>query len=148
MKKIFNSFLVVAMMAAVATTSSCTKTCDPGYEGSDCKTEQRTKYFGTYSLSGTDNGTPAGTYTNVNTTVSTSSTGVQNLNILIGSGISLQIKLDEAGTAFTVVGPTSGNFTYTGTGSFTSSSLTLVNLTETKTSDNTVLVYNLSGAKQ
>jgi ferritin-like protein len=43
MKKIFKSFLIVAVMASVASISSCTKTCDPGYEGTDCKTETRAK---------------------------------------------------------------------------------------------------------
>jgi hypothetical protein len=45
MKKIFASFLTVAAFAAVTTISSCTKTCDEGYEGSDCKTEIRTKFL-------------------------------------------------------------------------------------------------------
>lgn len=49
MKKIFNSFLVVAVMASVASISSCTKTCDLGYEGSNCKTEVRAKYLGNFN---------------------------------------------------------------------------------------------------
>lgn len=59
MKKIFNSFVIVAMMAAVGTTSSCTKTCDAGYEGDNCKTEVRTKYLGNFN--GTEVSTLAGT---------------------------------------------------------------------------------------
>ena len=47
MKKIFNSFLIVAVMASVASISSCTKTCDAGYEGSDCKTQILTKFLKT-----------------------------------------------------------------------------------------------------
>jgi len=50
MKKIFASFLTVAAFAAVTTISSCTKTCDEGYEGSDCKTEWRTKFIGEYAF--------------------------------------------------------------------------------------------------
>ena len=49
MKKIFNSFLIVAVMASVATISSCTKTCDLGYEGDNCKTEVRAKYLGNFN---------------------------------------------------------------------------------------------------
>lgn len=51
MKSIFKSFLAVAAMASVITISSCTKTCDPGYEGNDCKTEVRAKFIGTYGAS-------------------------------------------------------------------------------------------------
>ncbi len=51
MKKIFNSFLIVAVMASVASISSCTKTCDPGFEGTDCKTEVRAKFLGNYAAS-------------------------------------------------------------------------------------------------
>ncbi len=45
MKKILNSFVVIAAMAAMVSVSSCTKTCDAGYEGSDCKTEVRAKFL-------------------------------------------------------------------------------------------------------
>jgi hypothetical protein len=45
MKKLFRPFLMVATVAALFTVNSCTKTCDPGYEGSDCKTEVRAKFL-------------------------------------------------------------------------------------------------------
>ncbi len=45
MKSIFKSFLAVATLATVISVSSCTKTCDPGYEGTDCKTEVRAKFL-------------------------------------------------------------------------------------------------------
>jgi hypothetical protein len=38
MKKLVSFFAATALVAAMMTTSSCTKTCDAGYEGSDCKT--------------------------------------------------------------------------------------------------------------
>jgi hypothetical protein len=44
MKRTFKTFFAVAALAAVATISSCTKTCDIGYEGTDCKTEVRAKF--------------------------------------------------------------------------------------------------------
>ncbi len=53
MNKIFKGILGVAILATMVSVSSCTKTCDKGYEGSDCKTEVRTKFAGTYSA--TDN---------------------------------------------------------------------------------------------
>lgn len=56
MKSIFKSFLAVAAMASVITISSCTKTCDPGYEGNDCKTEMRTKFLGIYGAADSPGG--------------------------------------------------------------------------------------------
>lgn len=35
--------MAVAVIGTLFTVTSCTKTCDSGYEGSDCKTEIRTK---------------------------------------------------------------------------------------------------------
>lgn len=49
MKKIFKAFAGVAVLAALTTISSCTKTCDLGYEGDNCKTEVRTKYLGNFN---------------------------------------------------------------------------------------------------
>ncbi len=37
------------MIGALAfSITSCTKTCEPGYEGSDCKTEVREKFIGAF----------------------------------------------------------------------------------------------------
>ena len=47
MKSIFKSFVAVMAIAGIVSVSSCTKTCDPGYEGTDCKTEMRTKFLKT-----------------------------------------------------------------------------------------------------
>ena len=51
MNKIFKGILSVVVLATMVSVTSCTKTCDKGYEGSDCKTEVRTKFAGTYSAS-------------------------------------------------------------------------------------------------
>lgn len=60
MKKMFRPFLMVATVAALFTVNSCTKTCDEGYEGDDCKTEVREKFVGQFKgdetcTVGTDN---------------------------------------------------------------------------------------------
>jgi hypothetical protein len=60
MKKITTTFMTAAVFAALVFTSSCTKECDPGYEGDDCKTETRAKFIGQYTgpetcTVGTDN---------------------------------------------------------------------------------------------
>lgn len=48
MKKVFKPFMMMATVAGILAVSSCTKTCDEGYEGSDCKTEVRAKFLGNY----------------------------------------------------------------------------------------------------
>ncbi len=49
MKKMFKSFIAIAVIGAVTTVASCTKTCDSGYEGDDCKTETRAKFIGQFT---------------------------------------------------------------------------------------------------
>lgn len=46
MKKLFKTFVAVALIGGLATFSSCTKTCDSGYEGDKCNTEIRAKFVG------------------------------------------------------------------------------------------------------
>ncbi|HRN94579.1 MAG: hypothetical protein M9931_05525 [Chitinophagales bacterium] len=48
MKKLFRPFLMVATVATLFVVSSCTKTCDEGYEGTDCKTLIREKFIGQF----------------------------------------------------------------------------------------------------
>jgi hypothetical protein len=46
MKKVFKTFIAIALVGSIAGINSCTKTCDLGFEGDDCKTEVRAKYLG------------------------------------------------------------------------------------------------------
>lgn len=148
MKKIFALFLTAATFTAVTTMSSCTKTCDAGYEGSDCKTEIRSKYTGTYKVSGTATNT-SGTapITDLIVTVANSSSSVTKFNLsytLGGDTYSLVGDLDDNGS-FTIASQTAQGLTYSGSGSFTTSSMTL-NLTEVDGSTTTNI--SLTGPKQ
>mgnify|MGYP003342866290 CR=1 FL=1 len=49
MKRFFTAIMVIATIGTVSTITSCTKTCDTGYEGSNCKTEVRAKYLGNFN---------------------------------------------------------------------------------------------------
>lgn len=49
MKKLFRTFCAVALIGAIATTTSCNKTCDTGYEGDKCDTKVRTKFIGQWN---------------------------------------------------------------------------------------------------
>ncbi len=140
MKKIVSFFAAAALVATMMTTSSCTKTCDAGYEGSDCKTETRAKFLGSYTGAeqctvGTDN------YT---VTITSSSTDVvkvvysnlYNQNFTVTgtvSGTTLTIASQTVGAAGTTV---SGTGTLTTSGNTTTLALTYT-LTPTTGAANT-----------
>lgn len=133
MKKVFKSVLVFASMAALLTVSSCTKECDPGYEGDDCKTEMRAKFIDDWLVSGTD--TDGDTYTNVPVEVASSSVEVDRVAITWDNSVNFYGNVEGSnltipsqtvgGEAFSGSGTVSGNtinFTITvgaGAGSFT-----------------------------
>ena len=79
MKKLVSFVAATALVAALITTSSCTKTCDAGYEGADCKTLKTAKFVGTFA--GSDICT-SGTYaiTFVTSTTSSNIVGVSISN--------------------------------------------------------------------
>jgi hypothetical protein len=52
MKKLVTFFATAAAVALLMTAQSCSKTCDPGYEGSDCKALKSAKFIGNWA--GTD----------------------------------------------------------------------------------------------
>lgn len=148
MKKIFNSLFIMAAITAMFSTTSCTKVCDAGYEGSDCKTEVRAKYIATYKVAGT--ATNAGGSLNVTDlliTVTAASSGVSDMNftyVLGGTTYSLKGTLNSDGSSIEFANQTSNGLTYSGSGSFAGTTLNL-NLTEVGSATTTIL---LSGPKQ
>ena len=149
MKNFFRPFMIVAVAASLFATSSCTKTCDAGYEGSDCKTEVRTKYFGSYKVSGNAVVTGGGSdvISDLIVTVTTASADVQKFNfsyVIGGDNYQLTGTLNENGTAFTVPSQTAQGLNYTGSGSFTTTSMSVL-LTETDGSQ--VTTITLQGPK-
>ena len=139
MKKIFNSFLIVAVMASVASISSCTKTCDAGYEGSDCKTQVRTKYLGNYTASESKNGGTPYTYSG---SVLTSSGDVQEIyinRIPNGTGFfNTNVKAKVDGNAVTIASqnPDGDAYYITGTGAFSATTPATITFTYTVTGPN------------
>jgi hypothetical protein len=81
MKKLVNFLAAVAMMGGVMMTQSCSKACDPGYEGSDCKTAWSTKMAKTWSATETPTagGTASAPYS---VTISSSAANGIDLSIL------------------------------------------------------------------
>jgi hypothetical protein len=61
MKKVFSALALTATLFAF--TACGTKVCDPGYEGSDCKTALNTKFAKSYNSSGTGSNSKTGAFT-------------------------------------------------------------------------------------
>ncbi|MCW3127127.1 MAG: hypothetical protein JWO03_2785 [Bacteroidetes bacterium] len=140
MKKLVSFLTATALVVTLMTTSSCTKTCDAGYEGSDCKTQVRTKFVNTYTASETKNaGTPYTYPTSI--TAGTSATDITQVIITKITGQNLG---------------TGGFFTNYVTGTVSGSTLTIANQSPdgdgyyitgsgTITGTTVALTYSISG---
>lgn len=119
MKSIFKSFVAVMAIAGIVSVSSCTKTCDPGYEGTDCKTEWRTKFVGTYQFADV---CPSGNYTGT-ATVSISASDVVKVLITnyagLGGTATLTGTLDESNKISISTGSAAGYTITNATGTLT-----------------------------
>jgi len=104
MKKFFSLFLVVATVASMVSISACTKTCDTGYEGSDCKTKMNAKFVGTYAVNDTATQGSTHNYYTYSLVITASSTDPKAINLSnfggFGAGTSVAGTVD--GTNFTV----------------------------------------------
>src|SRR2546423_15618572 len=80
----YNSCTKYPCKVVICVNGSCVDgicACETGFEGSDCSTEMRSKFIGTFLLSGTDNA--GNTYTNISTAITTSSTAVNKIVISV-----------------------------------------------------------------
>lgn len=114
MKRLFRTFAAFAILGAVATTTSCTKTCDEGFEGDDCKTEVRAKIIGTYGMTETCSVTGNANYDIVITKAST-----DVMNVLISPfggypGATGTAKVE--GDVITISAQSSVGFSFNGSG--------------------------------
>lgn len=143
MKKIFKAFAGVAVLAALTTISSCTKTCDPGFEGSDCKTQMRAKILtngGTATYNVTNNSC-AGAGSTWQSTITPASNVSALLmsnfgHLVCGSGsINLNATID--GTTITIPSQTICTATISGSG--------VVTTTSTSTTIAVTYTYSVAG---
>lgn len=116
MKKLLYSTMMVGALAFGIT--SCTKTCEPGYEGSDCKTEVRAKVIGTYGVN--ENCTPSG---NASYDITFSKSSADVMNVLITPfggypGTTGTAKID--GETITIDAQSSNGWDFNGTGTVSS----------------------------
>jgi|GEM_PF-790322 len=141
------ALLTMGAFGAV-TMVSCSKdddtTCPTGYEGSDCKTEVRTQYAYTYKGNGTytstDPNDPSGSFTNWGIAFSPNGTDATSMNMqLLDANLASQLAFTvtlKSNTTFTVDAKTSGNNSYTGSGTVNTTSASLT-LTETNNASGT-----------
>lgn len=121
MSKLFKTFMAVAAFASLTVVSSCTKTCDEGFEGDKCDTEIRAKFIGQFQGSetctvGTDN------YT-VTITSATSDVLKVTFNNVYNAGYTATATVD--GSAFTVASQTvASGVTVAGSGTISGDVLT------------------------
>ncbi len=144
MKKIVSFFAAAALVATMMTTSSCTKTCDAGYEGSDCKTVSAAKYYGTtWVLNGHDDQTPANTITNASFAIAAGSTSnVLALSLSSGTfGWTIPATCSSDVKSFTLTQTTVGTSTYTGSGTFVDTKTISLTMTEIDASQTPSMTY-------
>lgn len=137
MNKIFKGILGVVVLATMVSVSSCTKTCDAGYEGSDCKTQVRAKILtnnGTATYNVDNNSCASSLTTSWHSTIVPAS-GISSVlltnvgHLVCGSGtIDLNATID--GTTITIPSQTVCSATISGTGTVTvSGSTTTISVT-------------------
>ncbi|HWB62183.1 MAG TPA: hypothetical protein VG603_01645 [Chitinophagales bacterium] len=127
MKKSIKSLLAFGAISAILVVSSCTKTCDTGYEGSDCKTEVRAKFLSNnISASETKNGGTAYSYS---TSIISSSSDLLTVYLTkVANGFfNSNVKATVNGTALTIESqePDADGYTIQGNGSITDKTITL-----------------------
>lgn len=137
---------VTCLNAGTCVDGTCD--CADGYEGTDCGTETRAQFLGSYSVASgtitcgvTGNSTiSAGTSVNV----TTNSGGVKKIAISLG-GV-LTVVATVSGSTLTIDNQTISGFTYSGTGSVSSNTLTVA-LNEDDPSIPETCVYNFTATK-
>jgi len=160
--KIFSFAAILGFFATSCNTDPCkdvvcgdfgtcnegTCTCEAGYEQNLdglCNTEMRAKFIGTYNFSGTSVcGVSGSNAITGSMTVSNSSAGVSKVLInLYGSIITATVN----GSALTIDSQVIGGFTYTGSGTYSNNTLSLI-INEDDPNVPEVCVYTVNGLKQ
>jgi hypothetical protein len=114
MKKLFRTFIALAVIGSIATLASCTKTCDEGFEGDKCDVEVREKVIGTYGMTETCSVTGVANYDIVITKAS-----ANVLNVLIspfGGYVGATGTAKVEGNTITISAQSSVGFNFNGSG--------------------------------
>ena len=128
MKKIWKTFVAITAFAAVSSVTSCTKECDAGYEGDNCKTEMREKFLGNYNASESKNGGTPYSYSGSILTSSGSVSEIYINRIPNGTGFfNTNVKATVDGTSLTIADqePDGDDYHISGTGVYSSTGSTV-----------------------
>ena len=110
--------VIVLLFVASVFISSCTKKCESGYEGSNCTTEARAKYYATYSGTAVTNGNNA----SVDCIITQGTSGIHSLIVQGGltNGVGLEAILATNNDGTFVINPQviNSSFTVSGSGLF------------------------------
>ena len=120
--------------------------CAVGYEGTDCSTETRAKFVGTYTVTGTATCPVTGSGPISSTSLVITNSSTANTKIAINV-LGVNLTATVSGSSFTIDQSTQDNFTYTGNGSISGNNLT-ININEQDPSVPETCVYALNGPKQ
>ena len=133
---------VTCLNGGTCATGTCT--CPTGYEGTDCGTEWRTKFVGSYLTSGSDNS--GNTYTNIPTTIASSSSAETKF-VLTVSGTFTWTCTTTSSTAFTLDATSFSGYSYTGNGTINGNQVAL-SINETDNTTGAVNIYTWTAIKQ
>lgn len=124
MNKFFKSMMAVVALASIMTFSSCTKECDPGYEGDKCEDKWITNLLGTWTTNN-EVCTSGGPSTFQITITEGSEVTKINISGLYGAaGVSASGTVDE-GDNVTIASQPFGTGSISGSGTLSGSTLTL-----------------------
>ncbi|MFN8276769.1 MAG: hypothetical protein U0T84_04760 [Chitinophagales bacterium] len=150
MKKVFSYLTAGLLTATLFTTQSCTKTCDAGYEGSDCKTESRAKFYKVWAATETKSGTTTPSTFSV-TVGSGSTTDVTKISIANFAGVFVNpVTATVDGDKFTIPtqNPDADRYTIvSGTGTYNTSTKKVA-IDWTLRNDTTSVTSNWTGTWQ
>lgn len=121
MKKLFKTFMAVALISSLGILSSCDKTCDEGYEGDKCDTEIREKFIGAFQ------GNEICTTGNDNYTLTIAKSGTDVLKVTLSNvyGSAFVATASVDGSSFTVASQTVAiGVTVSGSGTVSGNNLT------------------------
>lgn len=139
MKKLFRPFLMVATVATVFAMSSCTKECDEGYEGTDCKTEVRAKMLGDYNATESKNGGANYSYSGSIVTSSADVTEVFINRMPNGTNFfNTNVKATVSGNTLTIANqePDHDGYSISGSGEFNAGTPSTITFTYQVSGDN------------
>lgn len=95
--------------------------CDTGYEGTDCDTEERAKFIGTYNVT---EACTSGNYT-YSITTATSASGITTIIISNFGDYGVNVTATVNGSNLTIANQTVGGGTFSGTGQISGNILTI-----------------------